>query len=60
MVAGVKAGEEDIRPEVVSRETGKAFFANPKALERQVGAPAEEAAAQGDPRMSPMEATPPT
>lgn len=45
ILAGIEAGEEDILPDVVSREMGKAFFADPKALERQVGAPAEEAAA---------------
>ena len=45
ILTGIEAGEEDILPDVVSRELGKAFFADPKALERQVGAPAEEAAA---------------
>lgn len=45
ILTGIEAGEEDIFPDVVSREMGKAFFADPKALERQVGAPPEEAAA---------------
>lgn len=45
ILKGIEAGVEDILPDVVSLEMGKAFFADPKALERQVGAPVEAAAA---------------
>lgn len=45
ILKGIEAGVEDILPDVVSLEMGKAFFADPKALERQVGAPSEAAAA---------------
>jgi NAD(P)-dependent dehydrogenase (short-subunit alcohol dehydrogenase family) len=46
ILKAIEAGVEDILPDVVSLEMGKAFFADPKALERQVGAPVEAAAAQ--------------
>jgi NAD(P)-dependent dehydrogenase (short-subunit alcohol dehydrogenase family) len=45
VLAGIQAGDEDIFPDATSREMGKAFFADPKALEHQVGQPAEAAAA---------------
>jgi NAD(P)-dependent dehydrogenase (short-subunit alcohol dehydrogenase family) len=34
---GLEAGEEDILPDVVSRQIGDTYFRSPKALERQVG-----------------------
>jgi len=45
ILAGVEAGAEDIFPDPTSLEMGKAFFADPKAFERQVGQPVEAAAA---------------
>ena len=38
ILKGIGAGVEDILPDVGSVEMGKAFFADPKALERRVGA----------------------
>ena len=32
---GLEAGDEEIFPDPLSRQTGPLFFANPKALERQ-------------------------
>jgi hypothetical protein len=41
IVAGIIAGDEEIFPDRTSQDTGPAFFADPKGLERQVaGVPA--------------------
>ncbi len=37
IVAGIEAGTEDIFPDAVSQGLGGAYFASPKALERQIG-----------------------
>jgi hypothetical protein len=36
IVAGIIAGNEEIFPDRMSQGTGRAFFENPKELERQI------------------------
>jgi NAD(P)-dependent dehydrogenase (short-subunit alcohol dehydrogenase family) len=45
ILKGIEAGDEEIFPDPTAREIGKAYFADPKAVERNVGNPAAAAAA---------------
>jgi len=45
IIKGIEAGDEEIFPDPMAREIGKAYFADPKAVERNVTNPAAAKAA---------------
>lgn len=45
IIEGIEAGDEEIFPDPVAREIGKAYFADPKAVERHVTQPTQAAVA---------------